>query len=88
MLSKNYDAFFFRPKRLVSALIYKMKVIFKVEMTKNQRMFNSLMQFNETLLLQNVKKTTYFPNKIVQKRPRQFLELHYKSELAYYGQNF
>ena len=69
MLSKNYDAFFFRPKRLESALMYKWRLFLRLKMTKNHKMFNSLMQFNETLLLQKVKKTTYFPNKIVQKRP-------------------
>ena len=65
----------------------------RLEITKNQTIFNSLMQFNEVSLLQKVKMTTYFPNKIVQKRPlcstaRAILRTVYKSELAYYGQNF
>ena len=92
MLSKYYDAFFFCLKRLEAALMYKWRFL-RLRETKNQRIFNSVMQFNEVSLLQKVKKTTYFPNKIVQKRPlcstaRAILRTVYKSELAYYGQIF
>ena len=93
MLSKNYDAFFFRPKRLEPNLMYKWRLFLSLKKTKNLRMFNSLMQFNEIWLLQKVKKATYLSDKIIQNRPlcstaRAILRTVYKSELAYYGQIF